>query len=221
MATELCVRLVPLFQGLSSQDQQEVEQLVHHRKFQKGELIISPDDHQQLVIVHQGTAKLYQLNVNGQEQMLRTFSTGEYVGETWLLGITNTSNFVEAITDCDVCILDRPDFLQLLQVNSDIAIKLLEGQASRIAGLRRQNQLISLPSIDERLLAYLNQLATKQGSSQIHLPVKLKDLATYLATTPETLSRQLTKLEQAGIIKRHLRDIQILRAINRSNCNKF
>ena len=210
MVAELCVRLVPLFQGLARNDQQQIEQLVHHQQVQKGEIIVSPGDRQQLVIIHQGTAKLYQLNVNGQEQLLRVLSTGNYVGETWLLGANNASNFVEATSDCDICLLNRSDFLQLLHTNNTIAIKLLEGQASRIAGLRQQNQLISLTAIGERLTTYLSQLASNQGSSQIRLPMKLKDLATYLATTPETLSRELTKLEQAGIIKRHLRDIQIL-----------
>lgn len=35
------------------------------------------------------------------------------------------------------------------------------------------------------------------------LPMSKKDLATYLGTTPETISRKFSSLEERGLIKRH------------------
>ena len=42
------------------------------------------------------------------------------------------------------------------------------------------------------------------------IPMKLKDLATFIGTTPETLSRKLKLLEQKKIIKKNHKQIRIL-----------
>lgn len=155
---------------------------------------------------------MYQLSAAGEEQVQLTLTTGDYVGETWLLGAANTSSYVEMTTDSDICILNRADFTHLIQDQHDIALNLLAGQAATISRLRQQTQLLGLPSVAERLTAYLDQLMAEQGSTTVTLPLKLKDLATYLGTTPETLSRQLTKLTQAGRISRHRHQVRVLDA---------
>ena len=212
MAEELCVRLVPLFNQLSIDRQRQVERLVHHQRVSRGTIVISPNNSNRLVIVKRGKGRLYQLSAAGEEQVQRVLTTEDYVGETWLLGVTNSSSYVEMTTDSDICILDRADFTRLIQAHSDIALKLLAGQAATIDDLRQQTQLMGLPSIEERLAMYLNHLVAKQGSTLVTLPLKLKDLSSYLGTTPETLSRKLAQLQKSGRIERHLRQIRVLKS---------
>lgn len=209
MAEELCVRLVPLFNQLSIDLQRQVEQLVHHQHVRRGTVVISPNNSNRLVIIEQGQGRLYQLSATGEEQVQRVLNTGDYVGETWLLGVTNSNNYVEMIRDSNICVLDRSDFTRLIQNHGDIALRLLAGQASTIDNLRQQTQLMGLPSIESRLAMYLNQLVAKQGSSLVTLPLKMKDLSSYLGTTPETLSRKLAQLQNDGKIDRHLRQIRV------------
>lgn len=213
MAEELCVQLVPLFNQLDLERQRQVERLVHHQHVHRGTIVASPANSDRLVIVERGQGRMYQLSASGDEQVQRTLTTGDYVGETWLLGAANTSSYVEMTTDSDICSLDRPDFTRLIQAQHDLALKLLAGQAATISRLRQQTQLLGLPSVEERLTAYLDQLMAQQGSTTVTLPLKLKDLATYLGTTPETLSRQLTKLTQAGRISRHRRQVRVLKSL--------
>lgn len=209
MAEELCVRLVPLFNQLSIDLQRQIERLVHHQHVRRGTVVISPDNSNRLVIIEQGQGRLYQLSTTGEEQVQRILNTGDYVGETWLLGVTNSNNYVEMMKDSNICVLDHSDFTRLIQAHSDIALKLLAGQALTIDNLRQQTQLMGLPSIESRLAMYLNQLVAKQGSSLVTLPLKMKDLSSYLGTTPETLSRKLTQLQKVGKIDRHLRQIRV------------
>ena len=209
MAMELCVRLVPLFNQLSIDLQWQVEQLVHHQHVRRGTIVISPNNSNRLVIIEQGQGRLYQLSATGEEQVQRVLNAGDYVGETWLLGVTNNSNYVEMTKDGDICVLDQRDFARLIREHSDIALKLLAGQAATIDNLRQQTQLMGLPSIESRLAMYLNQLVVEQGSSLITLPLKMKDLSSYLGTTPETLSRKLAQLQKDGQIDRHLRQIRV------------
>lgn len=209
MAEELCVRLVSLFNQLSIDLQRQIERLVHHQQVRWGTVVISPDNSNRLVIIEQGQGRLYQLSATGKEQVQRILNTGDYVGETWLLGVTNSNNYVEMMKDSNICVLDHSDFTRLIQAHSDIALKLLAGQALTIDNLRQQTQLMGLPSIESRLAMYLNQLVAKQGSSLVTLPLKMKDLSSYLGTTPETLSRKLTQLQKVGKIDRHLRQIRV------------
>jgi CRP/FNR family transcriptional regulator len=49
------------------------------------------------------------------------------------------------------------------------------------------------------------------GPMEIELPMSKKDLASYLGTTPETISRTLADFEEAGYIKqKRNRKIEIL-----------
>lgn len=213
MEEELCVQLVPLFDQLSLPNQKQVEQLVHRYHADKNTIITRPNDENNLIIVESGKLKLYQLTDNGNEQVQQVLNTGDYIGENWLLGIENLNNYVETIDASKLCIINRQDFIRLLNNHTEIAIKLLERQAAKINQLQRQSRILGLPNIEERLLAYLKQLMKEQKSHIVYLPLKLKDLATYLGTTPETLSRKLLQLEQAGKISRKLRKIHVIKEI--------
>ncbi len=210
MAEELCVQLVPLFNQLDIDQQRRIERLVHHQHVERGTVVASPDNSNRLVIVKSGHGRLYQLSQTGDEQVQRPLTTGDYVGETWLLGASNKDSYVEMTAPSNICILQRADFIGLIQQYNDVAVKLLAGQAATINALRRQTQLMGLPNIEERVAAYLKQLVVDQGSMNVTLPLRLKDLASYLGTSPETLSRQLTHLQKQGKIDRHLRQIKVL-----------
>ncbi|MBB1078389.1 Crp/Fnr family transcriptional regulator [Limosilactobacillus sp. STM2_1] len=209
MAEELCVQLVPLFQKLDLEKQQQVEQLVHHQHTKMHELIITPDSQNQLVIIAHGSVKMYSLDSNGNEKVVRALSSGDFVGETWLLGINNQNYFIEAVEDSDICIINQADFLALLKNSPEITATLLKEQAERITSLRKQTQLLSIVNISTRITTYLSQLQQSQGKASIELPFALKDVASYLGTTPETLTRKLKLLEKQGKIEYHLRKIKI------------
>lgn len=211
MTEDLCVRLVPLFQGLDIVKQREIEQLVHHKHTENHELIVSPNDPNRLVIVASGSARMYTLDSSGNEHITQSIKTGDYVGESWLLGSDNPNNFVETTSKSDICIINQTDFMQLLDKNPEITHKLLKGQAELITALRRQNYLLGISNISDRITTYLHQLYLQQGGKNIKLPLALKDVASYLGTTPETLSRKLNALEKKGHIKYHLRHIQIIK----------
>ncbi|WP_283588113.1 Crp/Fnr family transcriptional regulator [Limosilactobacillus viscerum] len=206
---QLCVQFVPLFKNFTLQEQTQVEKLLHRRRLTSGEVIIRPGDKNQLVIIAQGKVEFYQLNSAGQRHVLQVLNAGDYVGESWLFGSQNDSNYVEALTDSTVCILESGDFNHLLCNHTAMALKILHDQSATIANLRRQTQLLAVTPFRSRLVNYLLDLSRRQGSQVVALPAKLKDIASYLGTTPETLSRNLTKLQDEGIVSYHQQKITI------------
>lgn len=91
-----------------------------------------------------------------------------------------------------------------------LSIKLLELNMVKTANLQKQIQLLTLPKVEDRILRYLQTYADKIGKSSYNLPLKMKDLALYLGTTPETLSRELSLLEEQGKLKRKLRKVELV-----------
>lgn len=204
---DLCVRLVPLFNTLSQENQIEIEDLVRKKTYQKGELVVDPSSDDNLIIVAYGGAKLYNLDENGRENITQILHTGDYAGEDWLFGKKNSNTYVEATENSKICLLNRKDFLNLLEDQSMLSIKLLEQSMTKMQSMQRQIDLLSLPKIEDRLSEYLQEYAVKVGKKTFNLPLKMKDLALYLGTTPETLSRKFALLEKQGVITRKLRKI--------------
>ena len=205
--TDLCVRLVPLFNTLSQDNQIEIEDLVRKKIYQKGELVVDPSSDDNLIIVAYGGAKLYNLDENGHENITQILHTGDYAGEDWLFGKKNSNTYVEATENSKICLLNRKDFLNLLEDQPMLSIKLIEQSMTKMQSMQKQIDLLSLPKIEDRLSEYLQEYAVKVGKKTFNLPLKMKDLALYLGTTPETLSRKFALLEKQGVLTRKLRKI--------------
>lgn len=206
---ELCVHLVPLFNALPTNDQMQIEELVHHQNYQKSELVMDPISSNNLVIVAHGGARLYTLDENGHENVTQILKTGDYAGENWLFGEANINTYVEATENSEICLLNRNDFLALMKKKPELSIQLLEQNIIKVRAMHRQIQLLSLPKVEDRLFSYLQAYAKQVNKTSFTLPLKMKDLALYLGTTPETLSRKFVLLEKQGTLKRKLRHIDL------------
>lgn len=206
---ELCVHLVPLFNALPTNDQMQIEELVHHQNYQKSELVMDPTSSNNLVIVAHGGARLYTLDENGRENVTQILKTGDYAGENWLFGEANINTYVEATENSEICLLNRNEFLALMKKKPELSIQLLEQNIIKVRAMHRQIQLLSLPKVEDRLLSYLQTYAKQVNKNSFTLPLKMKDLALYLGTTPETLSRKFVLLKKQGTLNRKLRHIDL------------
>ncbi|MCZ8466531.1 Crp/Fnr family transcriptional regulator [Streptococcus uberis] len=205
-----CISLVPLFNHLQLEDQALIEAEMTHKDFGKNEIIFSPSQPAQLTLVAKGNMKVYRLSGNGKEQLLRISEPGDYEGDHFLMGVTNENLFGQALTDTRVCILEENRFMALLEKYPPLALQLMKINASRMNQLEEQTQFLSMERVDERLAYYLLQLAKANQSSFFEIPMKLKELATFLGTSSETLSRKLKQLESEGYIERYQKTIKIL-----------
>lgn len=205
----ICVSLVPLFMDLPGKDQLKINSLTTHRRYQKGETIFQPGD-EKLQIVARGSMKVYQLSASGREQLLRVAQPGDYEGEKQLFGLENDSFFGEAMENTEICSLGKADFNRVLLGNPQLSLKLLELSTQKLLATERQTQFLAMERVEERLASYLLDLAKVAGSDQVQLSMKMKDIAFYLGTTPETLSRKFKLLEKMGYLKRTGKQVKIL-----------
>jgi len=200
---EDCVELVPIFKNLSQKDIQTVATLVTHHHYKSGEYIFSAGDAaDSLIIVAHGQAKVFQMAANGKEQMLRILQTGDFDGEATLFANSEHGSFAQALMDTSVCQISQKDFQKLMQTAPELAVNMVNALGRRIVQLEQQTTEVTTSSVESRLAGYLLETSAGLNEDVFTLPLKKKDIATYLGTTPETISRKLTSLTEQGMVQK-------------------
>ena len=76
--------------------------------------------------------------------------------------------------------------------------------------VEQQSQFLTIEKIEERLAIYLLDLSKVAQCNQVTIPMKMKELAAFLGTTPETLSRKFKLLEKMQLILRTGYHVELL-----------
>ncbi|MFD1851210.1 Crp/Fnr family transcriptional regulator [Oceanobacillus bengalensis] len=209
---QLCVSKVPFFNHLAMDEMLKITEMSRHVNFKKGETIFREGDPlEYLYIVHQGRVKIYQLFESGKEQLLRILDPGEFMGELALFTEKTLDSYAEAMEKTQICAIHRDDMQQLMQKHPTIAVKILEQFSNRLDETEKLVGNLSSKDVETRTASYLLELVKVTESLEIVLPMSKKDLASYLGTTSETISRRLSSFQTNGWIEQNgQRNIRIL-----------
>ncbi len=114
---------------------------------------------------------------------------------------------VEAMTDANLCCFDRGYFEQVLLQQPSAEQMFVVHMLDELDAAREWLQLIGERKILHRTAAFLAVLARRIQSGAtpapvaVSLPLARKDLAHYLGTRPESLSRAFHKLKDLGLVE--------------------
>jgi CRP/FNR family cyclic AMP-dependent transcriptional regulator len=210
------LRNVSIFEELPERDLEKIAKLGTRKKFSKGNIILMEDEiGSALFIIIDGKVKVSRLDETGREAVLSILGSGEVFGEMSLLDGMKRSATCSALTDTEVLIIYRDDFLNLLQKYPQIAISLLKEMAQRLRKADLQIKSLSLKDAEGRVGCVLILLADDLGKmykGQVvveEIPTQ-QDLANMAGTSRETVSRVMTKFEKQGLIKVEGRKLIIL-----------
>jgi CRP/FNR family transcriptional regulator len=196
-----CVSRVPLFADLSEQDRRRVAEVAVTRRYARGERVHRPGERSGLRIVHSGRIKVHRITDSGAEQLIRILFPGDFLGESTLLTGRPVDSWAVALEAAEVCTLGRPEVDRLLRERPAVAVRMLGSLSERLDRAEQQLSAVTGESVSRRLAEHLLELATEAGSSTFRLPSTKRDLASYLGTTPETLSRRLALLRERGLVR--------------------
>jgi|SRR5690625_918907 len=188
-----CVSQIPLFDVLNNEEKDFVHSFVIHKTFKAGETIYSPGEiANSIYIISSGKIRIYRLSENGKEQLVRMLVSGEFTGELALFKEGIYEAFAESLEDTTICMIRHNDFKKILLKYPLISTKMLEVLANRLSTSEEQTTFISTETVRDRLIHYLSRM--QDSNNELTLDITKKDLASYLGTTPESLSREFTKL---------------------------
>lgn len=199
----LCVASVPLFQGLTHEQQLEVAGVARATTLGRDEQVYAAgSDVSQLMVVHTGQVKISRIDPAGHEQILRVLGPGEFLGEAALLSGRRPDHFATAMEAGSMCVFRHTDLAGLVRRHPTIGFRMLQAVSRRLEDTEARLASVISSDVSSRLASYLSSLPAEQGEGglELRLPLARKDIASLLDTTPESLSRQLRRLTDSGVI---------------------
>lgn len=210
-----CLGRSKLFQPLSTTEKEHIVSVSSHRNYYpKGSLIKQPYDNSDgLIVIDEGMIKIYQLDDKGKESITGLLLPDDVYGQQYLFtSDVDSSTYLESIEDTWVCTIRRDDFQSLLKDNPDVSLALLNNFGELLIRYEKIEEMRSLMSSKERILAYLTDMSEQLNSNPFILPTKKKEIANLLNLTPETFSRKLKELQTEGFIRIHNKNVTLLRS---------
>lgn len=201
-----CVRRVPIFSGLTTEQQDLVATVARPQILSAGELVHGAGERTgKMFVVHTGEIKLSRTLPSGRKQLLRVARPGETLGEHAFLTGNSTLEEAEARSQTRLCVFVHDDLTKLIDQYPNIAHRMLRTLGDRLAHTEHRLTLSS-QSVDVRIADYLLQQPlirrgpVTNGIMRVQLPLSKKDIASLLGTTPESLSRALSRLRNKGFL---------------------
>ena len=153
-----------------------------------------------------GAVKTERTTRNGRLQTTGFFLRGDIIGAE-ALGEKNHVNDAYALKESWICELRVTELLKLSRQHEDVQQGLFQLIAKRnsVTNLHQINQFSR--STEERVMSFFRDFARHSrdrlggDDDNIGLPMNKKEIANYLAITPESLSRILKRLERSNLIR--------------------
>ena len=208
---------VPLFRELKEDELEALASVALYKNFPKNTVILlAEEEGDTLFIIDKGKVKVTILSEDGRELILDILSKGNFFGEMSLLDGRPRSATVVAIEDSKLLILRRGDFVRLIESIPRIAAQVMAILASRLRKADQKIEGLALLDVTGRVAGTLQQLAREHGVSvedgiMIQNRPTHQELANMSATTRETVSRVLKRLEQQGFISTEGKNVIILK----------
>jgi CRP/FNR family cyclic AMP-dependent transcriptional regulator len=198
---------VGLFEGLSTEDLNRLNLLLHKRSFATGLNIITVAQPGDLVyVLLDGTVKIYVDQLDGSEVILAFLGPGDTFGEMSMVDTAGRSANVIALEECNCLIMDRNAFYQCLKSMKGLSYNLVRLLSRRLRLANEQIQALSTLDVRGRvarqLLAFAQQYGEADPSNNVRIPLRLTqtDVAALVGASRERVNQVIVDFKDSGFI---------------------
>jgi len=198
------LRRHPLFAGLDDDQLARLLHTAHQQHLEEGQLLFSsqqPARH--FFIVRSGSMRLYLSTPDGVEKVLHLVGPGETFAEaiTFMDGECYPVN-ASALARTEILAFANSTFREILHESTDTCFRLMADMSS---WLKRQLNDINALTLQNASLRFTNFLlkqapAGQQYDVSIELSAPKHVIASRLSIQPESLSRILRSMQNAGLL---------------------
>jgi CRP-like cAMP-binding protein len=200
----------PLFREFSPAVIEHFGTYMTRRSVRRGATIFAKGDAGSgLMAVLWGSVKISVPTTDGREAVLNIINAGEIFGEMALLDGRPRSADAVAMSDCELMVIDRRDFIPFLRREPDIALKFIEILCARIRRTSEQVEDVMYLSFPGRLAKTLLQLTggAESHAAQRNVRITQRELSNIIGMSRESTNKQLrawedlkwVRLERGGI----------------------
>jgi CRP/FNR family transcriptional regulator len=192
--------------SLTEHQRAELATIGHHRTLRRGETLFhAGEDNRACATLISGALKISSSDSEGVERILSLVHPAGFVGEMFA---GTPQHDVIALTESEVCIFPAHQYEEALERFPALGRALLRRSADDLYASRSLIDLMGRRTALQKVAGFLKGMADAASTSPCHsaekfdLPLSRGDLAGMLGLTIETVSRQLTRLEDQGAIQR-------------------
>ena len=195
------LRNCAIFSGLCQGALEELASLAEERSCQDGcTVFLEGEEAGALHILIDGSIDLVKGWQDGRSRVVRSVGRGEMFAEAAMFSGEAYPATAVARKRSSVLLIRKEHFVAFVRRHPDVSLAMM-GAMSRL--LRHMNALLadlSLGQVENRLAAFLVAKSRERGKKRFSIGITKQELALRIGTVPETLSRNLKKLKDRGIV---------------------
>ena len=187
----------------------QLNRISHRRSYPRGSVIQAQGEHCHIVgNIVEGVVKLSNASINGDDHIVGLLFPSDFFGRLF----AEESRFsYEAATDVTLCTMSRSGFERFLLDHPEVEHEMLKAKLDELDAVREWAAITNGHTTMQRVATLLyvfsrraiNQHSKGETSESrvVHVPLSRRDIADYLGTTPETLSRNIQMLARSKVIR--------------------
>jgi len=192
------LKMNPLFADLGADELARLSHLCHTQHLASGEVLFQKGDPGDALFgVRRGQVRIETGASDGSRLTLNFMGAGDVFGEVAVLDGESRTADATAGEACELFVLGREEFLDFLEREPKIAIKLIRLLCQRIRWQSERMEESVLQPLPVRLARRLCALATDFGS-EVH--ISQEQLGIFVGAARESVNRQLQSWRKDGIL---------------------
>lgn len=184
--------------------------------YSKNDIVVNSGDKlDSLGIILEGEAAIFKESISGNRLLMKKIGEGEVFGEVAVFaGKEEWPAMVQAITPLAVCFFPKDRMISpcsnACRWHNTLISNILEMVSTRALMLSKKLEYLSIKNMRSKLCTYIYEQYSKSRSLTVRLPLNRLQLADFLNVSRPSMSRELARMKEEGIIDYHLSTVKIL-----------
>ena len=198
------LRSHPLFRDLPPSVIEHLGSYMKTRRVARGTSIFAKGDPGTgLMGVLAGAVKVSVASADGKDIVLNVFREGDIFGEIALLDGRPRTADATAMSDCELIVIERRDFVPFLSSQPDVMLKFIEILCSRLRRTSEQVQDITFLNLPTRLAKTLLQLTggVHGSAAPSKAAITQREISQMIGMSRESTNKQLRAWAKRGWIR--------------------
>ncbi len=202
-----------IFANISSKHLDDLDKNKVTNVYKKGQILFNEGSPALGVYcVLDGQIKILKNSENGKETIMKLAGSGDVLGLRGVLTENNHPATAKVMQDSHICFIDRKFFKELIQKSPEAANSLILRLAKDVTKLEDNLGDMSTKTVRQRLVQLLLSFCQiygmqKNGEIFIDLKITRAEMASMIGTTPETVIRELSDMDEQGVIRQDVKKI--------------
>lgn len=203
----------PLFRGITQGQAEELfsKIQVKIKRYQKNEIVaFAGENVENLYVILKGSVKGEMIDYSGKTLKIEDIEAPRPLASAFMFGkekcfpVTVTAN-----EEVEMLLVSIPDFLKLLQLNTQILLNYLNTISTRAQFLSQKLHFLGFKTIREKIAHFLLQQAGDTLHS-VELQTTQNQLADMFGVTRPSLARVFGEMQKEGLISANKKTISIM-----------